>query len=924
MKHVLYEEFVKRHNTHQTHFDDLVLLGPDGIDEIKDKVKRFFAKLDGEDLGLNTTVKVDGSPAVICFSKFPGYPDNSICLKSFVNNANNVLSSVEEIESRYGDRQSMSEKLVYCLELAKLIPEGEAWQGDCLFSDDDKHVENIRGKEYITFQPNKIVYAFSQENPGFEKVKNASFGIAFHTVYKDDGNGGKTQTFRPAIDTISWPDWAYIMSPALNVDKEKFNIDSIKEAYSNFNKAAQDLVRDPAYIDLVRNEVFMQYWNTFENANIADKKQTQLDVSTVVKDLKRYVSEKQTVEFQKKFNSLKTNKGKMNAIDVWAGAVAELKEIINYNQETIVNLVEALNAASALKMLMWEGFKSGASQDYSTFYKSKTKGIIDANMEGVAMSDAEGNIVKIVDRTEFSSANRDPDIMAGWEHPERNLSESKIDFFERLLESHRLSEVRLGISDLNYKNGEYTSGFKSFISDGKPLICSKTKESENTVSIVIEPTEELLNIEDTKEFSEKLEAAILAKDPTIRWVEKPKDASGVGSSDVYLNTDFQEAIQGYLFEKYWNSPLQDNSNYVETLFSEDFKERINWDICRADYEKFKSDIYTTYKKGKVSSNTWLSYFIAIAKTGAKKIKDLYREEFRPQGKPTVFARGLKCNIGSDINDFFSKHFLGKPKDRFNKSDVILVFGANPESIAREYISKCLTSKTVEDYCKVCDEALSNGSVLGLSLKKGKNEVHAELLATTTSINKEVFGENASTTIVYNGENDPLNTFTSFKEACNNPEFMHHIKDFRFEEYISEKEKGKEKQGLTSEIILPVNEDFQKSFSDYIKITIRTNDREKGSVTVEPYKHGSNAALGKWPTVMQEELGVSMPKKSKSLSKYEQCVEKINIFLSWFKIVYESENADLFIATFVSSGGYPLANNLSGETRLMTAPIIKIS
>ena len=60
MKHILYEEFVKRHNVHQTHIEDLVLLGPDGIDEIKDKVKKFFAKLDGEDLGLNTAVKVDG------------------------------------------------------------------------------------------------------------------------------------------------------------------------------------------------------------------------------------------------------------------------------------------------------------------------------------------------------------------------------------------------------------------------------------------------------------------------------------------------------------------------------------------------------------------------------------------------------------------------------------------------------------------------------------------------------------------------------------------------------------------------------------------------------------------------------------------------------------------------------------------------
>lgn len=419
----LYEDFVKRANTHQTHFEDLALLGPDGIAEIDDKIKRFLDTTKGEDVGLNTTTKIDGAPAVICYSKFTGYPDNSICLKSFVANANNVLSSEDDIKAKYGDRPSMVEKLIYCLQLAKLIPTGEAWQGDCLFSTDDKKVENIHGKEYITFQPNKIVYAFSEDNPGYENVKNADFGIAFHTVYKDDGDGGKSQSFRPATDKVEWPSWAYIMSPALSVDKSNFNIEEIEKTKNDFEEQSMELIKDPAYNDLVHNEVFMQYWNTFENANIADKKQVEIDPKTVINDLSEYVAEKQTAEFQKKFGSLKTNKGKMGAIDKWAGAVAELKEIIDYNEETIYKLVKVLNTAARIKMMMWSGFKT-ANHDYSTFYKSRSKGIIDANMEGVAMSDADGNIVKIVDRTEFSSANRDPDIMAGWEHPGENIKET--------------------------------------------------------------------------------------------------------------------------------------------------------------------------------------------------------------------------------------------------------------------------------------------------------------------------------------------------------------------------------------------------------------------------------------------------------------------------------------------------------------------
>ena len=66
-------------------------------------------------------------------------------------------------------------------------------------------------------------------------------------------------------------------------------------------------------------------------------------------------------------------------------------------------------------MLLWEGFKQ-ADSDYSTFYKSRTKGYFPGEMEGIAMSDQDGNIVKLVDRTNFSSYNRDPDIMSGFEH----------------------------------------------------------------------------------------------------------------------------------------------------------------------------------------------------------------------------------------------------------------------------------------------------------------------------------------------------------------------------------------------------------------------------------------------------------------------------------------------------------------------------
>ena len=39
------------------------------------------------------------------------------------------------------------------------IPKGEVWQGDIMFTSSDKGTDKIKGKSYLTFQPNTIKYA---------------------------------------------------------------------------------------------------------------------------------------------------------------------------------------------------------------------------------------------------------------------------------------------------------------------------------------------------------------------------------------------------------------------------------------------------------------------------------------------------------------------------------------------------------------------------------------------------------------------------------------------------------------------------------------------------------------------------------------------------------------------------------------------
>lgn len=410
-------EFKMRGNQHQTHFEDLILLGKDGIEEMNDKIDKFISSFHTNiPNGLVATQKIDGAPAVVIWSKFEGYPDNSICLKSFLTSNKNCLSSYEDIEEKYGDRPDMASKLRYCLELARCIPEGEAWQGDCLYTKSTLKEVEIKGQEYLTFQPNKIIYAFTGFNPDFEKIKDSDFGICFHTVYTGDLEN-KSQSFDVDDSKLNnIPSNIYIMSPKFKDIKTqgKFDIDQILSTFEYLKSAEHDLLGDPAYQELTENPLFMSYWNMFENSNLSDKQATKFNVKEIYNDLVNYISDKLKTEYDKKVAQLKTEKGLQGAQSSYEKKLNELKELIEKNKDLITKIVICMNYAVDIKMLMWEGYKS-VNPGYSTFYKSLSQGYIPADMEGVALSSGP-DIVKLVDRSTFSHANRNPDILSGFEH----------------------------------------------------------------------------------------------------------------------------------------------------------------------------------------------------------------------------------------------------------------------------------------------------------------------------------------------------------------------------------------------------------------------------------------------------------------------------------------------------------------------------
>ena len=63
----------------------------------------------------------------------------------------------------------------------------EVLQGDVMFTSEKKKIQIINGEEYLTFNPNTIVYAVPSKDPLAEKMKNSNLGIVFHTKYLGTG-----------------------------------------------------------------------------------------------------------------------------------------------------------------------------------------------------------------------------------------------------------------------------------------------------------------------------------------------------------------------------------------------------------------------------------------------------------------------------------------------------------------------------------------------------------------------------------------------------------------------------------------------------------------------------------------------------------------------------------------------------------------
>ena len=416
-------------DTHSLHMEDSILKGKAYISRMLGFYNQVFDTLTGsidkEKPGI--TVKIDGAPAITMYTKFPGLKGPGVSTKSIFNATPKVYTTDEEIEA--DDRSpELKAKLKAALKLAKakIIPAGEIWQGDLLFTKGDiKNYTDDNGQKYIYFKPNTLVYALPVGSDGAKKALASDIGIVFHTRYK----GSSVQTVKQSNDASTdelngIPEWAFVLDARLpNLSGVQTLSDQeasdIEDSLYDLHELCSEIVNDADYDLLVNNTDFINFYVMTLQNNKVDKSEL-IDPETFVDELHKWVTGKMRKEYQG-LEKLKTKAGRDKKRISLDDKSKDLHTIIETNESLLHKIAEALYIAADVKnqfITKLNSVNKWVNKVETTF------GMKDTNGEGFMVSDVDGNFVKLVDRSAFSYFNRSPDVIKGFDARRGSTNES--------------------------------------------------------------------------------------------------------------------------------------------------------------------------------------------------------------------------------------------------------------------------------------------------------------------------------------------------------------------------------------------------------------------------------------------------------------------------------------------------------------------
>ena len=387
-------------NLHLEHLEDEII--NQGIDGGRGAINFLQGLRDmmkgNSNSSVNMTVKWDGAPAIFC-GKHPETGQFFVAKKSLFNKTPLYYTSESEINNASELSGQLKEKFLTSFKYLSKLSWNTIMQGDLMYTD-DKKMQKIDGKSYVTFQPNTILYAVDINSDLGKQIANSKMGIVFHTTYSGGtiedlsaSFGAKTSSLGSSSDV--WIDDATYKDVSGNSTMTAKETLKLTQVLSATGKAFHGITKK----DLQK---FMQLQATIQQKGAGASYKTycnaQIRGGSYKPTYAGYMKHFENYWRDKVVGKVKMEKTKEIKREIGEQLYNELRALNKF----ITNLTKFMENLVIAKQIIIVALNRVKS--IGTFKKTAT-GFEAVNPEGYVAIDRTGSAVKLVDRMEFAFNN---------------------------------------------------------------------------------------------------------------------------------------------------------------------------------------------------------------------------------------------------------------------------------------------------------------------------------------------------------------------------------------------------------------------------------------------------------------------------------------------------------------------------------------
>ena len=387
-------------NLHLEHLEDEII--NQGIDGGRGAINFLQGLRDmmkgNSNSSVNMTVKWDGAPAIFC-GKHPETGQFFVAKKSLFNKTPLYYTSESEINNASELSGQLKEKFLTAFQCLSKLSWNTIMQGDLMYTN-DKKMQKIDGKSYVTFQPNTILYAVDVKSDLGKQIANSKMGIVFHTTYSGGtiedlsaSFGAKTSSLGSSSDV--WIDDATYKDVSGNSTMTAKETLKLTQVLSATGKAFHVITRK----DLQK---FMQLQATIQQKGAGASYKTycnaQIRGGSYKPTYAGYMKHFENYWRDKVVGKVKMEKTKEIKREIGEQLYNELRALNKF----ITNLTKFMENLVIAKQIIIVALNRVKS--IGTFKKTAT-GFEAVNPEGYVAIDRTGSAVKLVDRMEFAFNN---------------------------------------------------------------------------------------------------------------------------------------------------------------------------------------------------------------------------------------------------------------------------------------------------------------------------------------------------------------------------------------------------------------------------------------------------------------------------------------------------------------------------------------